>query len=318
MDERRGNGPAVRHRPFNTMTTTLKLAVSAGAALVAGPHSSHARSGRRRSRRMRPAVTSSKHMLFRVRGPNGATVYLLGSVHLLSAEAAKLPPTSTRRSRMRRRSRSRRASTRSAARDGDDDARPVQNGATLRSCSLARRRPRSTAAPTVRADGRPGQRLQAMVRVDAADADRHAARISRRSTAWTCSSTRARSRRTSRWSDSSRSISSLACSTRCLRRIRNAWCSRATDRTRAKRARDDQGCVDPRRRAALDSLLNRGAEAPTLFATLVSAQRAWIPKIEELMQGGDDALSSSAPATSSASKGVVEMLRAKGYTVEQM
>jgi uncharacterized protein YbaP (TraB family) len=33
-----------------------------------------------------------RHMLFRVRGPNGATVYLLGSVHLLTPEAGKLPP----------------------------------------------------------------------------------------------------------------------------------------------------------------------------------------------------------------------------------
>jgi uncharacterized protein YbaP (TraB family) len=33
-----------------------------------------------------------KHMLFRVRGPDGATLYLLGSVHLLNAEAGKLPP----------------------------------------------------------------------------------------------------------------------------------------------------------------------------------------------------------------------------------
>jgi hypothetical protein len=35
---------------------------------------------------------TGKHILFRVRGPNGATVYLLGSVHLLTPDAAKLPP----------------------------------------------------------------------------------------------------------------------------------------------------------------------------------------------------------------------------------
>lgn len=39
-----------------------------------------------------PLTASGKHMLFRVHGPNGATVYLLGSVHLLSADAATLPP----------------------------------------------------------------------------------------------------------------------------------------------------------------------------------------------------------------------------------
>src|SRR6201995_5135938 len=34
---------------------------------------------------------AAKHMLFRVRGPSGASVYLLGSVHVLAAEAGKLP-----------------------------------------------------------------------------------------------------------------------------------------------------------------------------------------------------------------------------------
>ena len=38
------------------------------------------------------APAASKHMLFRVRGHDGATLYLLGSVHLLNAEAGKLPP----------------------------------------------------------------------------------------------------------------------------------------------------------------------------------------------------------------------------------
>ena len=34
---------------------------------------------------------SGKHMLFRIHGPTGATVYLLGSVHLLDPQAGKLP-----------------------------------------------------------------------------------------------------------------------------------------------------------------------------------------------------------------------------------
>src|SRR5437868_940104 len=44
--------------------------------------------------RPRAATAPTKSMLFRVRAPNGgATVYLLGSVHLLSPDAAKLPAT---------------------------------------------------------------------------------------------------------------------------------------------------------------------------------------------------------------------------------
>ncbi|HEY5063066.1 MAG TPA: TraB/GumN family protein [Gemmatimonadaceae bacterium] len=36
--------------------------------------------------------TGPKHLLYRVTGAHGATVYLLGSVHLLTAEAGRLPP----------------------------------------------------------------------------------------------------------------------------------------------------------------------------------------------------------------------------------
>lgn len=39
-----------------------------------------------------PLPSSAKHMLFRVRGPSGATLYLLGSVHLLPQDASALPP----------------------------------------------------------------------------------------------------------------------------------------------------------------------------------------------------------------------------------
>ena len=40
----------------------------------------------------RASAQATKHIFYRVAGPNGATVYLLGSVHLLPAEAATLPP----------------------------------------------------------------------------------------------------------------------------------------------------------------------------------------------------------------------------------
>jgi hypothetical protein len=36
--------------------------------------------------------TGAKHLLYRVTGSHGATIYLLGSVHLLTAEAGRLPP----------------------------------------------------------------------------------------------------------------------------------------------------------------------------------------------------------------------------------
>src|SRR5215468_40746 len=75
---------------FLTMPTRFfrpALGAAAALVLVAG-------SGRAAGPIPRPqsAAKAAKHMLFRVRGPNGATVYLLGSVHLLSAESATLPP----------------------------------------------------------------------------------------------------------------------------------------------------------------------------------------------------------------------------------
>src|SRR5262249_21250724 len=61
----------------------LAIAFALPAASVAQPAAPRAASA---------SATSPKHMLFRVRGRSGATLYLLGSVHLLNAEAGKLPP----------------------------------------------------------------------------------------------------------------------------------------------------------------------------------------------------------------------------------
>lgn len=72
--------------------------------------------------------------------------------------------------------------------------------------------------------------------------------------------------------------------------------------------------------AALDRLLNRGLkDCPSLFAALVTNRnRSWMPKIEQLLQGQDDALVVVGAAHLVGKQGVVEMLRAKGYTVQQM
>src|SRR5678809_1791070 len=77
---------------FLTMPTRffrLRAALGAAAAVLLTAGSASAASP---SPRPQPSAKAAKHMLFRVRGPNGATVYLLGSVHLLSPESATLPP----------------------------------------------------------------------------------------------------------------------------------------------------------------------------------------------------------------------------------
>lgn len=71
------------------LSRLLRSAAGAVAALLS--IASPARAARVVAARPLPAVAAAKHMLFKVRGPH-ATVYLLGSVHLLNAEAGKLPP----------------------------------------------------------------------------------------------------------------------------------------------------------------------------------------------------------------------------------
>jgi uncharacterized protein YbaP (TraB family) len=72
--------------------------------------------------------------------------------------------------------------------------------------------------------------------------------------------------------------------------------------------------------AALDALLNEGLkDAPTIFAKLVSDRNsAWIPKIEQMVKTGDDALVVVGAGHLVGKNGVVEMLRAKGYVVDQI
>ena len=72
--------------------------------------------------------------------------------------------------------------------------------------------------------------------------------------------------------------------------------------------------------AALDRLLNKGLkDSPSLFAALVTNRNtSWMPKIEALLQDEDDALVVVGAAHLVGRQGVVEMLRAKGYTVQQM
>lgn len=69
------------------MVTRLRRAGLTVAVVVTGLLSSIAGLGAQ----SRQSAQSPKHMLFRVAGPKGATLYLLGSVHLLTPEAGKLP-----------------------------------------------------------------------------------------------------------------------------------------------------------------------------------------------------------------------------------
>jgi uncharacterized protein len=70
----------------------------------------------------------------------------------------------------------------------------------------------------------------------------------------------------------------------------------------------------------LDSLINSEASySPSSLATLVSNRnKSWIPKIEQMLKGKSDALVVVGAAHLVGKEGVVALLKAKGYPVEQM
>lgn len=72
--------------------------------------------------------------------------------------------------------------------------------------------------------------------------------------------------------------------------------------------------------ATLDSLLNsRMASSPRLFAALITERnKNWLPRIEQLARGSEDALVVVGAGHLVGKQGVLALLRSKGYTIEQM
>ena len=70
----------------------------------------------------------------------------------------------------------------------------------------------------------------------------------------------------------------------------------------------------------LDSLLNTASnESPAFFQIMVSDRnKNWIPKIEQLLKGTDDALVVVGAAHLVGKEGVLALLQAKGYKIDQM
>jgi uncharacterized protein YbaP (TraB family) len=66
--------------------------------------------------------------------------------------------------------------------------------------------------------------------------------------------------------------------------------------------------------------VNRNAaSAPGLYDILIyKRNESWIPKLEALLKGPGDALVVVGAAHLGGKRGVLELLRAKGYTIEQL
>ena len=66
-------------------------------------------------------------------------------------------------------------------------------------------------------------------------------------------------------------------------------------------------------------LPRKSLKLPGVFATMITNRnRSWIPKLESLIRGKDDALVIVGAGHLVGKDGVVELLRAKGYTIEQL
>jgi uncharacterized protein YbaP (TraB family) len=262
-------------------------------------------------------------MLFRVRGPNGATVYLLGSVHLLSPESATLPPEVDAAF----------TQAKSVGFETSIDSLQMRaqellmrgryaNGATLRG-SLA---PATVAHVDSLLTGygmsldqlngfKPWvvsilltqlvpQKMNFKAELGV-DMQLHAKAKAATKPEFGLESTDFQlglfdSMAPQDQESMLKELVAPDSAAKQMKAIRDAWSSGNT--------------------GALDSLLNSGMkDSPGVFATMITNRnRSWIPKLESLIRGKDDALVVVGAGHLVGKDGVVEMLRAKGYAIEQM
>ncbi|HEV8448888.1 MAG TPA: TraB/GumN family protein [Gemmatimonadaceae bacterium] len=304
------------------MTTTLKLALTTG-ALVAGVQPSQAQVRATAIGTHGPAVTSSKHMLYRVHGPNGATVYILGSVHLLSADAATLPAEVD----------SAFAHSRSLTLETSLDSAMARGPEMLM-------RGRYSDGKTLRGVLSPqsATKVDSLLHLYGLSLDQvngfkpwmvsllmtqlAMQKLNFQAQYGVDMQLNTRAKQASKpvlglesvdfqmglfdglsQADQERMLvesDGPDVTAKEMGSIRDAW------------SRGDA--------SMLDSLINSNiAKAPTMFDALITARnRAWIPKIESLIKGNDDALVVVGAGHLVGEQGVVAMLRSKGYTIDQM
>jgi uncharacterized protein YbaP (TraB family) len=263
-----------------------------------------------------------KHMLFRVRGPH-ATVYLLGSVHLLTPEAGKLPPEvdtafahaktiafETSLDSLQARAPELLALARNApgttlrsalSPAGATKADSVLKGYGLSVDALATFKPWFATLVMTQLMIQKAQ-FQAQYGVDAQINTR--ARAAQKPTVG-LESVDFQLHLFDSFSPTEQeqmlvSSTSLDSATAGLVSIKDAWLAGNT--------------------VKLDSLLNVSkVETPTIYTKIVvERNKSWIPKIDAMLQGTDDVLVVVGAAHLVGKDGVIEMLKAKGYTIEQL
>lgn len=306
------------------MTNNLKLALASTAALAAA-NVSAAQVVRETASARAPISVSdpAKHMLYRVAGPNGATMYLLGSVHLLSADAATLPP-QVDSAFARAKTLTLETSLDSAMKRGPEllVRGRYSDGRTLRGTLSP-----ATAAKTDSLLHLYGLSLDQVNGfkpwlVSMLIAQMTMQKMSFQSQYGVDMQMNARAKQAQKPVLGLESVDFQlgmfdALSAADQERLLTDSDAPEVAAKQLAAIRDAWSHGDA---AALDSLINRRmGDAPGIFnAMLVDRNRAWIPKLEALINGHDDALVVVGAGHLVGKQGVVEMLRAKGYRVEQM
>jgi len=310
---------------MNAMTTTpFRLALAAGTAFAAGALPAQAQlQAKPTAAPTASATTSAKHILYRVVGPKGATVYLLGSVHLLSADAATLPAEVD----------SAFAHARTLTLETSLDS------AMARSQELLMRG-RYTDGKTLRGSLSPASAAKA-------DSLLHSYGMSLDQVngfkPWLVSLLMTQLAMQKLNFQAQYGVD-MQLNTRAKQAAKPVLGLEGVDfqmglfdalspadqerllvegegpDLAAKELGAIRDAWSHGEAATLDSLINaRMADAPSLFdALIVNRNRAWVPKIESLIQGKDDALVVVGAGHLVGKQGVVALLKAKGYAIEQM
>jgi uncharacterized protein len=271
---------------------------------------------------IRPAAPA-KHMLFRARGPHGATIYLLGSVHLLNPEAGKLPAEvdsafahaktvafetsldslQARASELLTLARNAPGTTMRSALTpaGAAKADSVLKGYGLSIDALAGFKPwfatlLMTQMVIQRAQFQSQYGVDAQINARAHEAKKPTTGLEPVDFQLHLFDNLLPSEQ----EELLVSASPLDSSAANLISIKEAWVAGDA--------------------VALDSVLKKSKkESPVLYNKIVvNRNKSWLPRIEAMLQGTDDVLIVVGAAHLVGKEGVVEMLRAKGYTVDQL
>jgi len=294
------------------LAAAAAVLLTTGAARAAAP-----------SPRPRWSPPAEKHMLFRVRGPNGATVYLLGSVHLLSAESATLPP-EVDAAFARAKSVGFETSIDTLQMRGMELMTRAQysNGATLRgSISPATA---AHADSLIKSYGLSLDQLNGFKPwfVSVVLTQLVLQKMNFKAELGVDMQLHAKAKAASKPEFGLESVDfQLGLFDSLSPKDQESMLTELTPPdSAAKQLKAIRDAWSAGSAATLDSLLNSGMKSsPGVFAALITNRnRSWIPKLETLITGKDDALVVVGAGHLVGKDGVVELLRSKGYTIEQL